>query len=162
MPQKERNLLKEREERETEKKMQVLQYLLKDTMTSDLLGAVAVGDIDEVKRTIAGGANIDYRSIFQSNMTVLMEAVAYGHLDIVQVLIKAGIDVNAKDDFNETALIYAVRGDWVNIVKVLIEAGADTQVKDKSNMTALTYAKRGNYADIISLLESVDVCKKDS
>lgn len=59
-------------------------------------------------------------------------------LILVQVLIKAGVNVNAKDDLNEITLIYAARCGCVDIVKVLIEAGANLSVKNNQYLNETT------------------------
>ncbi len=63
-----------------------------------------------------------------------MIAAWRGYLDIVKVLIKAGVNCNDRDGHNETALIYAADCGVVDIVKLLIKAGADLNVKDSLNM----------------------------
>ena len=74
-------------------------------------------------------------------MTALMWGAMMGHIEILDVLIKAGADVNLKGEYNRTALILAVLKGHTEIVKALIEAGADVNAKDNGNMTALDYAR---------------------
>ncbi len=53
-----------------------------------------------------------------------MFAARYGHADVVRLLLDAGADVNAKDEWNETALMFAAMSGHEDIVQLLTEAGA--------------------------------------
>ena len=62
-----------------------------------------------------------------------------GALQAVQLLLDAGVPVNATNDAGNTALHAAVsRGD--RVVKLLAERGADVQAKNKAGLTALDVA----------------------
>lgn len=80
--------------------------------------------------------------IKRARALVLTVADRYGFSKDVQALIRAGIDVNAKDDWGETVLISVTR--WgegrpdLELVKTLIQAGVDVNAKnDLSGDTAL-------------------------
>ena len=53
-------------------------------------------------------------------------AAAYAHIDACRILVAAGAEVDAVNDFNESALSLAVTGLHVEIVAMLIDAKADT------------------------------------
>ena len=58
----------------------------------------------------------------------------------VRKLIKAGADVNAKNNKGITALMLATVFDKNNIIKILIKAGANINAKDNTGFTALMWA----------------------
>ena len=62
-----------------------------------------------------------------------------GQTEIVNALIKAGTNVNAKNNYGMTALMLAARGGHTEIINALIEAGADN-LTDSEGKTALIYA----------------------
>jgi ankyrin repeat protein len=79
--------------------------------------------------------------------TPLMRAVADSdeyevNTEVVRALIKAGADVNAKDNDGFTPLIWgaAKNGKGAEIVAVLIQAGADIHAKDNNGSTPLMWA----------------------
>jgi len=82
----------------------------------------------------------------------LFDASIEGQLDIVKLLIKAGADINAKNEYGDTPLIVASRYNQMDIVKLLIKAGADINIKNKGGNTALMIAFRYGYEDIVDLL----------
>ena len=57
-----------------------------------------------------------------------MRAAGGGHTEVVQALIAAGADVNARDYGGGTALMDAAGEGHVEIVRDLIAAGADVEV----------------------------------
>jgi len=66
--------------------------------------------------------------------------------EAVKFLIKAGANINAKDNNGITALMRASRYGEVEVVKLLIEAGAD------NGYTALMEASDNNYVEVVKLL----------
>jgi ankyrin repeat protein len=73
----------------------------------------------------------------------------------IDILVKHGADVNAKDEQGNTPLIVAAGGSDSGIVAQLIRLGAKIDARDRQGNTALMVAARFcNYWTIIPLLES--------
>ena len=65
------------------------------------------------------------------NETVLLLAVPGGHMDVVELLLKNGADVNASDEnYGRAALHVASRENHFDVVKLLIQNGADVTALD--------------------------------
>lgn len=115
--------------------------------------------------------------------TLLAYALSTGtNENIVELLIKAGADVNAKDDYPYgcTALMYVINNDQKDIAELLIKAGADSDAAlkwavinrassetkflielganvnatDSDGLTLLTHAILYGYNDIADLLRA--------
>eukprot|EP00057_Strongylocentrotus_purpuratus_P031361 XP_784379.3 PREDICTED: E3 ubiquitin-protein ligase MIB2 isoform X1 [Strongylocentrotus purpuratus] len=90
--------------------------------------AVMEGDVKRVAEALEknkGFVNVDVKE-----NTPLHLAAYQGHLQIVELLIKNGAKLNAKDDEGDTALANAVLQDNQRIVKYLLDHGADPNTKD--------------------------------
>ena len=60
----------------------------------------------------------------------------------IEVLLKAGADINARDKGGWTPLMRAARWNQnPEVIEVLLKAGANARAKDKQGKTALDYAK---------------------
>jgi hypothetical protein len=124
-----------------------------------LLEAAAYGRLSVVENLIEAGADPLYTAapVEQSydnewpgsTPSVLMSAARSGIPDVVERILKAGPNVNQRDDHGWTALHYAVRPDWRTyaqdppernprqVVEHLIAAGADVNAKTKAGKTPL-------------------------
>lgn len=80
--------------------------------------------------------------------SLLHHAVSNSHLELVQELIKQGINVNIKDVYGRTPLHYASN---IKIVLILIENGASVNEQDIDGASPLYNAENG---EIVSLLVS--------
>lgn len=60
---------------------------------------------------------------------------------VTNSLLRAGADVDVKDNKGKTPLIHAAEFGHHETVELLINSGANIQEKDNNNMTALAYAK---------------------
>ena len=83
------------------------------------------------------------------------QAISGGYMEIVQLFLDQGVDVNAPDDiFGGGALIVAARGGQVEIGRLLIAHGADLEQGDQWNDPALNVAAfRGQLAFAQMLVE---------
>jgi len=90
----------------------------------------------------------------QDQNVLLREAIQLDDLNMVQDLIKSGVDIDVKNSKGEDALMISVIYNNFNITKALIQAGADVNTKDNNNKTALMVATEADQLDMIQLLKN--------
>jgi ankyrin repeat protein len=90
-----------------------------------------------------------------NNVTLLSSAVDGGHLPVVQWLVSAGADVNAKSGLrNNMPLIVAVKNCHFESAKVLLEAGAHIDgVKTEIGTTTCTLLEGSYYNEDIPMMQ---------
>lgn len=93
----------------------------------------------EIISLIEQGADLEARA-FGSGATPLMRAAYVGRNDLVQILIDAGANINARDNTGSTPLMIAAMQNNVETFKLLIDAGADLLIKDNRGQTVEDYA----------------------
>ncbi len=100
-----------------------------------LFWGVRRGNMDEIEREVARGADIDARDFIER--TPLHIAAVSGHKDVVQYLIEKGADVNSRDKWGVTPLrrlelIEETRGwDRSDIAAIIKEhGGIKLELKD--------------------------------
>jgi hypothetical protein len=108
---------------------------------------------------LAGIAYLGHRLIdrdINCNLTALMHAASYGHLDIVSKLLAIpGIEINKKNGLGLTALMYAAGNGRLDIVtRLLAVPGIDINHADRIGSTAITLAFEQDEADIVALLQA--------
>jgi ankyrin repeat protein len=79
-------------------------------------------------------------------------AITSGDLDTVRRLLRAGVDVNARDRYGQTGLMLAAHHGQTEIVEELLAAGADLNPTAKYNLTALMLAIVAGHVKIAGLL----------
>jgi uncharacterized glyoxalase superfamily protein PhnB len=83
------------------------------------------------------GAETNYAS-WKNGETALMFASSVIDAEVVHMMVEAGANVNARDDWGRIPLHYAIGGGVEN-VRVLIEMGADVNAQDNRGYTPLMY-----------------------
>jgi ankyrin repeat protein len=114
-------------------------------VNEDLYEASGRGDLPEVKRLLAKGADVNakievggVRGIPKGvKSTALMAASGMGHQEIVQILLEKGADVNARTYAGMTPLMAASGMGHREIVQMLLDKGADVNAMSKTGRTAL-------------------------
>ena len=127
-----------------------------------LCGASEEGDLGEVKRLLAAGADVN--AVTGGGNTALMRVARRTNHGIVRLLLEAGANVNAVNNNGETALMSAVAyfnpstedkgAKWRSliIVQMLLKAGANPNTAGEGRDTALIEATKSNNDQIVRIL----------
>jgi ankyrin repeat protein len=125
--------------------------------------AVGHANLPAVKLLLEKGADVNVANVSEvkvknglialSRMTALMSAPESSP-EVMDALVKAGANVNARDIRGMTPLMLAVATDSPDprIVRLLLDHGADTDVKSTAGERALDWAKKFNQPEILRLL----------
>lgn len=103
----------------------VVNVLRKHGVRETLYGAAISGAIDDVKRLIAEGADVNIRN--RAGGTPLHLAAQRGrapHREVAELLIRAGADVNARDNDGKTPLALTLEGNHTEMAASLRAHGA--------------------------------------
>jgi len=107
-------------------------------------------DVGSARKWIETAPNLNI--IDTDGYTVLMQAVRFGHTEVVKLLIEAGANLNVQDNDGYTALIWAIIRGYTEVAQLLIGAGADLNVQDNDGYTALIYASIRGDTEVAQLL----------
>ncbi len=91
------------------------------------------------------------RKIEGKEKSLFLAAASHGELEIIERMIKNGMDVNSQDGFGKTALMIAAQQEHLEVVEFLIGKNANSKLEDNKGNTALIYS--GN-SKILSYLKS--------
>ncbi|MEI6559689.1 MAG: ankyrin repeat domain-containing protein [Rhodospirillaceae bacterium] len=121
---------------------------------SKLFDAAASGDLDEVKRLIAKGADVN--AISKGGGTLLHWAADGGHVEIAMFLIAKGADVNAGNKVSGTPLHCAAASGHITVAKFLVTNGADVNAVNHFGSTPLHSAAWQGHAEFTEFLVAED------
>jgi len=120
--------------------------LLADDLANALIYFAGVGDIPKIDYLVTV-KRIDPNLRSDTGVTALWAASRNGHLKVVQLLVKAGAEIDSRSFNGETALIAAAGNGHTAIVKLLIQSGADYSLKDGFGWTALKHSSVAEHYD---------------
>lgn len=113
----------------------ILQLGCGPTRTDQLFTAVWNGDTNRVIRLVAAGADVNSVAKTLRQETPLIDAVRFGHLEVVRLLLARGADPNKVDRENHGALYHAFTSPYLlggtaknvaeEIVRILLAHGAN-------------------------------------
>jgi uncharacterized protein len=138
--------------------------LSEDKQKDFLFHAIKSGNEKLVNMLLNIGMNIETRHRYYKNgRTILMDAVIVNNVNIVNLIIDKGADIDAVDLEGWTALMHSTVHNSIGSLKILIDAGAKLDTKDLEGWTALIIAARNdNFYALKLLIESeANVNEKD-
>ena len=116
-----------------------------------LMFAAHHGHIETV-RTLLCMPEVGLDNPGEHGSTALHDAACQGHPDVLQALLDAGADTEAKDAEGRSVLLVASSTHEVKSVKVLVEAGAEVRATDDEGNTCLIIAAYFGYTEIVRYL----------
>ena len=93
---------------------------------------------------------INDRDIYGQNP--IYYAARDGHLNLCELLVEKGTDVNLEDKYGQTCIFYAIREGHYDVVEFLIRHGANVNKNDKKKQTPVSYAMKNGKDKIAELL----------
>ncbi|CAF1083618.1 unnamed protein product [Rotaria sp. Silwood1] len=92
----------------------------------------------------------------ETGISPLMLAAELGYINMCNILIDAGANINACDHANNTALHLAIQGfgDKMPVIQALIEHGADPNIANDDGFTAIMFAGQMQDEACLKLLQS--------
>lgn len=133
-------------------------------MDVELIAACSEGNIEFIRKYLQNGGDPNY--ILSNGVPILFYPVISNHLEMINLLLEHGANINLQDEFGQTALFAIVDGcidgmiqsgekienASIETIKFILSKGADPNLPDKNGLTALGVAEHYNYLPIIKLL----------
>ncbi|XP_075779999.1 ankyrin repeat domain-containing protein 6 isoform X5 [Pelodiscus sinensis] len=118
-------------------------------LSERLLIAAYKGQVDNVVQLINKGAKV---AVTKHGRTPLHLAAYKGHLHVVQILLKAGCDLDIQDDGDQTALHRATVVGNTDVIATLIQEGCALDRQDKAGNTPLHLACQNSHSQSTRVL----------
>lgn len=119
---------------------------------SALSRAAGAGELDEVMKAIAYGADVNCIVPLHGSSPPISHAASNGHADVVKVLLANGANPNTQSKGGMSALMLASWQGHLEVVKALIAGGAEVNSPIGSRETALDKAR--DYPEIQVILRA--------
>ena len=112
-------------------------------------------DIEIIKLLLEVGVDPNSRKTEDNwNTAALHYAARHNNLELAQLLISSGAEVDVRDKNDNTPLHYVDKTDSIEVVEFLIQSGADVNAKAIKGSTPLHYAAWNNHLAVAKLLIS--------
>jgi ankyrin repeat protein len=113
------------------------------------------GDVETIKSLLNEDVYIHAQD--KEGRCALVAAAYRNHLEIADLLIAAGADVNMKDNTLQSAYLISTSDGFTELLKKTLEAGADVHCTDSYNGTGLIRAADRGHVEIIRELLKTDI-----
>ena len=128
-----------------------IKILLNADKGGPLLQAASKGDSDLVSTLLQDGEDVSRRS--EDGETALHRAADGGHIEVVKILLKSGVDLGAQTyGRNATALYRAAYRGHCDVVEALLNAGAQVETKNLNKWMAFHSSAQYGHLGVMNLL----------
>lgn len=140
----------------------------RDEMLRDMYGTSHEKHSEVVRMLLDCGAKVDVRDRYGD--TPIHNAAAYGKLEVLQVLVNHGADVNAKspapwikymslpacalEKHGDTPMHLAAQGGHCAAVSMLLDSGADAGARNSANRTPWEVAQQRQHINVMEMLRA--------
>ena len=114
----------------------------------------------DVNETGQNGVSPLQMALNHGAISQLMASLDSDNLEVIQMLIDAGANVNHKDKFDNTPLHVACKQGYMQAFELLIKHGADLQAKTKSQETLLHLTQNPKIAEKLAT-KGFDIMAQD-
>ena len=150
---------------------ELIDLLLKEGISAENISA----SLEWASRTVSGNkfelitlllSRLEGEQRRKAEERILLTASYVGRLDVVNMMLRAGVDPNCRTDEGKTPLFLAVEPpDYeMPVVLALLDAGADIHCVNKEGNSLLWHATARGYIDVVKLLleKDADYTKKST
>lgn len=137
-----------------QRRPEIVELLINHKVLLDIFEAAAAGRINQVIRILARKPELA-TAYSPDGYQPLALAAFFGHVDIMQFLLRAGVEINAlsHNSLQAAPIHSAVAGGQVEAVRLLLDHGADPNTRQTGGMTPLHLAaQKGNLQIVLLLL----------
>lgn len=107
------------------------------------------GEVEEVEQSLKDLQNPNVSNYAGSALCL---AVRQGHLDVVSLLLEAGVDTESVDDMGRRSLHHAASAGDVDLVRLLLKFGAEMEARDSMQRRPLHWAALSCHSEVFHLL----------
>jgi len=127
-----------------------------EEQTTLLIATVLCNDTAIAKLLITDGANVNLHVDFKYDAALLCacdtENRGYDGVEMAELLLEAGADIEIRDEYDNTPLIEACYSDNAPLVKLLVSRGADVHARKYRQETPLTVAAQSASVETVRCL----------
>ena len=87
----------------------------------------------------------------EDGWTALHRATMFNQIDVVELLLHKGADVNKQNYHEATPLYWAARLNHTEVAQLLIQKGADVNIRNRFNKTPLDVVLKGSEVERLLL-----------
>lgn len=119
---------------------------------AEIVEAAAAGNTERVLALLKSDHS-QVHAVYSDSIpdTALHAASGSGRIDLIEILLQYGADVNVRGDLGRTPLHSAAHQGQVEAARLLLKRGADIEAKDELGMTPLLTAASGREPECLDL-----------
>ena len=132
---------------------EIASFLADKTVALTIFEAAATGKINNILRLLARDPQL-VNAYAEDGFQALGLASYFGHLDVVDYLVKAGAPINSpsRNELNAAPIQSAAAAGHVKIVELLLKYGADANIREQGGYTPLHAAAQNGDLEMIRAL----------